>query len=108
MGIDNGIYKVYANSIMNTAVINIKTQPETKAKAQQIARDLGLSLSSLINAFLKQFVKTKSVTFSLDEMPNKRTIAILKQAEKDYKKGNTSPAFDDVEEAIKWLHKKSS
>lgn len=91
---------------MNTAVINIKTAPETKAQAQRVARDLGLSLSSLINAFLKQFVKTKKVTFSLDdEIPNKRTIAILKQAEKDYKKGNTSPAFKTGEEAVAWLEK---
>lgn len=91
---------------MNTAVINIKTQPETKAQAQRVARDLGLSLSSLINGFLKQFVKTKRVTFSLDEeIPNKRTIAIMKQAEKDYKKGNTSPAFKTGEEAVAWLEK---
>lgn len=91
---------------MNTAVINIKTQPEVKAQAQRVARGLGLSLSSLINAFLKQFVKTKKVTFSLDdEIPNKRTIAILKQAEKDYKKGNTSPAFKTGKEAVAWLEK---
>lgn len=91
---------------MNTAVINIKTQQEVKAQAQRVARDLGLSLSSLINAFLKQFVKTKKVTFSLDEeIPNKRTIAILKQAEKDYKRGNTSPAFKTGEEAVAWLEK---
>jgi addiction module RelB/DinJ family antitoxin len=91
---------------MNTAVINIKTQPEVKLKAQAIARDLGLSLSSLINAYLKQFVKTKKVTFSLDdEIPNKRTIAIMKQAEIDYKKGNTSPGFKTGEEAVAWLEK---
>ena len=91
---------------MNTAVINIKTQPEVKAQAQRVARDLGLSLSALINAFLKQFVKTKKVTFSLNhEIPNKRTIAILKQAEKNYKKGNTSPAFKTGKEAVAWLEK---
>ena len=93
---------------MNTAVINIKTQPETKAKAQQIARDLGLSLSSLINAFLKQFVKTKKVTFSLDEEPSPYLVKLLKKADKDIKAGKVSPAFDDVEDAIKWLHKKSA
>lgn len=91
---------------MNTAVINIKTEPQVKAQAQRVARGLGLSLSALINAFLKQFVKTKKVTFSLDdEIPNKRTIAILKQAEKNYKQGNTSPAFKTGEEAVAWLEK---
>lgn len=90
---------------MNTAVINIKTQPETKAKAQEIARQIGVSLSSLINAYLKQFIKTKTVTFSAGKIPNKRTIAIMKQAEKDYKKGNTSPAFKTGKEAVAWLEK---
>lgn len=91
---------------MNTAVINIKTQPEVKLKAQAIAREIGVSLSSLINAYLKQFIKTKTVTFSVeDEIPNKRTIAIMKQAEKDYREGNTSPAFKTGEEAVAWLEK---
>lgn len=93
---------------MNTAVINIKTQPEVKAQAQRVARGLGLSLSALINAFLKQFVKTKKVTFSLGEEPSPYLIKILKKADKDIKAGKVSPAFDDVEDAIKWLHKKSA
>ena len=50
---------------MNTAVINIKTDPKVKSEAQQIASDMGLNLSILLNAFLRQFVKTKSVTFSI-------------------------------------------
>lgn len=91
---------------MNTAVINIKTQPETKAKAQEIARQIGVSLSSLLNAYLKQFIKTKTVTFSADkEIPNKRTLALMKQAEKNYREGNTSPAFKTGEEAVEWLEK---
>ena len=48
---------------MNTAVINIKTNPSTKIKAQEIARELGFSLSALINGYLKHLVKTKNCTF---------------------------------------------
>jgi len=90
---------------MNTAVINIKTQPETKAKAQEIAKAIGVSLSSLLNAYLKQFIKTKSITFSAreEEIPNAATLKVLKKAEENYKKGNTSPAFKTGEEAVKWL-----
>ena len=88
---------------MNSAVINIKTNPQTKAQAQEVASKFGLSLSALINGFLHQLIKTKKVEFSLDETPNKHLISILKQAEKNYKKGNTSPAFKTGEEAVKWL-----
>lgn len=88
---------------MNTAVINIKTQPEVKAQAQRVARDLGLSLSSLINGFLKQFVKTKRVTFSLDEEPNEYFKRTLAKARKNWKEGKGSPVFHTGKETVKWL-----
>lgn len=88
---------------MNTAIITIKTDPEVKEKVQKVALDMGLTLTSLINSYLKHVVRTKRVEISLDETPNAYLKSILKQAEKNYKKGKGSPAFDDVEEAIKWL-----
>ena len=90
---------------MSTVVVNIKTESEVKQKAQQVAKDLGISLSALINAYLKQLIRTKKVEFSLDEIPNEYLKAILKQAEEDYKKGNTSPAFKTGKEAVAWLEK---
>lgn len=88
---------------MNTAIITIKTDPEVKEKVQKVALDMGLTLTSLINSYLKHVVRTKRVEITLDETPNAYLKNILKQAEKNYKKGKSSPAFDDVEEAIKWL-----
>ena len=91
---------------MNTTAIYIKTDPEVKEKAQLVARNLGLSLSAILNAYLKQLIKTKTVTFTTnDEELNDYTLAVMKQAEKDYKKGNTSPAFKSGEEAVAWLEK---
>lgn len=52
---------------MNTAAIYVKTQPEVKEKAQQIAKTLGLSLSTLVNIWLIQLVKTRRVNFSADD-----------------------------------------
>ena len=91
---------------MQTSAIYIKTDPEVKTKAQKVAKELGFSLSSLLNAWLRHLIKTKTITFSVrDEIPNARTRAILKQAEEDYKAGNTSPAFKTGEEAVAWLEK---
>ncbi len=89
---------------MNTAVINIKTNPSTKIKAQEIARELGFSLSALINGYLKHLVKTKTVHFTAKEEPSDWTIKILKQNKKDYKAGRISPAFDNMDDAIVWLN----
>lgn len=91
---------------MNTAVVITKTEPEVKAKAQKIAKELGFSLSSLVNAYLRQLVKTKTITFSsLDETPNKKTRAIMKQAEKNWKEEKHSPIFRTGEDAVAWLEK---
>lgn len=91
---------------MNTAVINIKTEPKTKAAAQKVAAELGISLSAVVNGLLKHFIRTKTVTFrEYDEIPNKKTAAILKKAEENYKKGNYSPKFKTGEEAVAWLEK---
>lgn len=90
---------------MNTAVINIKTEPEVKRKAQLLARELGMSLSTLVNAYLKQIVRTKTITFStFSEEPTEYMIAALKEAEEDIKRGEVSPTFETAKEAIKWLN----
>lgn len=88
---------------MYTAVINIKTEPETKKRAQKFASQIGVSLSSLINAYLKELVRTKKVKFSLREEPSSYLIKIMKKAEKNYKEGKGSPIFRTGEDAVKWL-----
>ncbi len=89
---------------MNTAVINIKTDPKLKIEAQKVAGELGFSLSSLVNAYLKQLVKTKTVKFSLDEQPSEYLLKSLKESEEDIKAGRVSPSFDNAEDMITWLN----
>lgn len=91
---------------MNTTAIYIKTQRQTKEEAQKVAKQLGLSLSTVINGFLKQFIKTKTVTFSTSaEEPSDYLIKLMKKAKEDYKKGKASPVFDNTEDALAWLHR---
>lgn len=88
---------------MNTAVVNIKVNPEIKKQAQEVAEELGLSLSSAINAFLRQLIRTRTVTFSVSEEPSIYMLKALKKSERDIKKGLVSPTFDTAEDAISWL-----
>lgn len=91
---------------MNNAVIITKTDPEVKAEAQKIAKELGLNLSTLVNGWLRQLIKTKTVTFSAsDEEPSEYLLSLMKQADEDYKKGNTSPALKTGKDAVDWLEK---
>lgn len=91
---------------MNTVVITTKVDPQTKKEAQQTAQEMGVPLSVVIKAFLKQFIRTKSVTFTAnDEEPNEYLKAIMKDAEENLKKGKHSPVFKTGEEAAAWLEK---
>ena len=90
---------------MNTAVINIKVDPSVKKKAHKVASDLGFTLSSLINAYLRQLIRNESVSFtSQTEEPSDYMVEGIKESEEDYKKGNVSPTFNNANDAIKWLN----
>lgn len=99
------MHKVYTSIIMNTSVINIKTNPKVKANAQKVANDLGFSLSALINGYLKQLVKTKTAHFSLSEKtPSEYMLNALKESERDIKMGK-SRKFANSKSAVAFLDK---
>ncbi len=89
---------------MNYAVVTTKVDLQTKKQAMATAQSMGVSLSDVIKALLKQFIRTKTVNFDTrNEVPNAYFKRMIRQAEKDYKAGKASPAFDNVKEEIKWL-----
>ena len=91
---------------MSYAVVTTKVDPQTKKEAQKTAEKLGMPLSVVIKAFLKQFIRTQSVSFGIqDEEPGEYLKNAIRQAEKDWKAGKTSPAFKTGEEAVAWLEK---
>jgi addiction module RelB/DinJ family antitoxin len=89
---------------MNSAVINVKTEPEMKIEAQRVAQSMGLSLSTVINRYLKYFVKTKAITFTADEEnPSDYLVESLKKSDEDIKSGRVSPSFTNAKDTINWL-----
>ncbi len=46
-----------------TSIVIVKTDSKLKAKAQKTASDLGLTLSAVVNGYLKDFVQKKSASF---------------------------------------------
>ncbi|HLC64233.1 MAG TPA: type II toxin-antitoxin system RelB/DinJ family antitoxin [Patescibacteria group bacterium] len=90
---------------MDTTIINIKTDPKVKSKAKRVAADLGLNLSGVLNAYLRQFIRTKSVYFSLnEEIPSPFLMEALKESEKQ-RKNKDYHSFDNPKEAIDFLKK---
>jgi len=88
---------------MPTTVINIKTDTKIKKEAKKVASEMGLTLSAVINAQLRQFVKNKSIYCSLGkEVPTELLLKEIIQAKKDRAKCNTH-SFERVDEAIDFL-----
>lgn len=86
-------------------IINIKTDKEVKENAQKIAADLGLTLSAVVNASLKQFIRSKEVYFSAIPRMTPELEELIGRVRKDYALGkNISPVFRTAKEALEYLH----
>lgn len=65
-----------------TSAINIQVDSETKKAASQILNDLGLSMSTAINIFLKQIIKNDGLPFEVkNPKPSKELLEALKEGE---------------------------
>lgn len=88
---------------MNT-VLNVKIDPTLKQQAQQAAKALGLPMSTVVAAGLREFVRTRSITISDPPRLRPEVEAELLQISADARNGiNVSPAFDNLDDAFAWL-----
>ncbi|MDP3052056.1 MAG: type II toxin-antitoxin system RelB/DinJ family antitoxin [bacterium] len=86
-------------------MINIKADKEVKESAKKIAKELGLSLSAIINASLKQLIKNREVCFSAMPRMTPYLENIIQEAKKDYKAGkNIAGPFATAREMDKYLN----
>ena len=89
------------------ANVNVRIDGNTKADAEAIFSELGLTPSTAINLFYKQVIRTHSIPFVLKtkEIPNRKTIKALKEAEKIEKYPNKYQKYDSVEELMEDLNR---
>ncbi len=80
---------VYMATPTNTAtILNIKTDKKLKAEAKAVADGMGLTLTTVVNSMLKQFVLEKEITFSAKIYePSPYLVKALKAADAEYKAG---------------------
>jgi len=84
----------------NKTIINIKADKEVKDQAKRLAERLGVPLSTVINSFLKQFIRSEEVTFSNARVMTPGLEAVLEEVEKDRKEGKNISGPFNVKEAI--------
>jgi len=89
---------------MASVQVNFKIDSKVKTDAQKIANKMGLSLSDVINGCVREFIRTKTLNFSISEEPSDYLIKSLKKSEEENKKGDYYH-FDNPEGALGFIDK---
>lgn len=86
---------ILCNMKMTTS---IKLDKDVKKEASALASQMGLNLSSVVNATLKKFVMERRIVFSLSPEFNVQTEKKLLKIKDDIRKGkNIVGSFDTVD-----------
>lgn len=87
-----------------TTVISVKTDKKTKVAAQKVAQELGIPLSTILNAHLRALVRDKSVAVSVaPRMRPEKERELLQLVEEARAGKNLSPAFSSAKEMDAYL-----
>ncbi len=66
-----------------SSTITVRVEEQTKKEASKIFKEVGLDMSTAINIFLKQVIRSKGLPFPVSaETPNAVTLNAIKEAEK--------------------------
>lgn len=71
---------------MAKTVLNVKTDVDVKREAQSLAKKIGVPLSMVVNAQLKQFIANRKIEFGEIHLPPLSLEEIARRAEPVFKK----------------------
>ena len=82
---------------MATTNLNIRTDKEIKDQAEQIFAELGITMSTAVNIFLRTAVREHGIPFALKiDVPNDTTAAAIQEGRKMLK-DPTPPRYSSME-----------
>jgi addiction module RelB/DinJ family antitoxin len=89
---------------MSKTVLNIKVDSDVKERSREVAKDLGLPLSTVVNAYLKEFIRDREVRFSAAPRLRPEVEKELRERIDDMDAGrNIVGPFTSAKEAIAYL-----
>lgn len=72
-----------------SAILNVRVDKEDKYYADKICKDLGLTLSSAVNSFIKAIIRNNGIPFEMTtNIPNKETLKVMYEGERIAKDSN--------------------
>lgn len=90
---------MYILCSMNT-VISVRIDKELKEQASAVAESAGLSLSTLINAYLRQVTATRRIELFAPEAMTPKLEGLIAEVEAELSAGQASKPFDRVEDFL--------
>ncbi|MGC1176456.1 MAG: hypothetical protein WA843_00135 [Candidatus Saccharimonadales bacterium] len=88
---------------MTKTILNIKTDPSTKQQIQEFAAELGVPVSVIMNAQIKQMLRDRKITLSTELEPTPYLAKILKQIQEDLAIGKNITRTSNTKEALSHL-----
>lgn len=83
---------------MATTNLNIRTDAEIKTAAEQLFNELGLNLSTAVNMFLRQAIRTGGIPFEVKvDRPNEITALAIAEG-KRLLQDNTAKGYHSMDE----------
>lgn len=87
-----------------TVPLNVNVDAKNKKEATRILKDLGLNMSTAINMYLAQIVKTDGIPFEIvNRKPSKDLIEALKEADEMINNPDKYPRYNNREDLKKDL-----
>lgn len=88
----------------NTTNLNVRVDSTLKKESDMLFKDLGLNMSTAINMFLTQCVKTSSIPFNISEpKPSRQLKRALKEAERITKHPERYKSYDNIDDLFRDL-----
>ena len=88
-----------------TTNLSVRINVETKKEAEEMFDSMGMSLTTAINIFIKQALRTRSIPFQITmDVPNAVTLAAMQEA-RHLANDPNAKIYTNVEDALAELKK---
>ena len=81
-------------------VISVKIDKDVKESAQEVAKSAGLTLSTLVNSYLRQVSATRRIELFAPEQMTPHLEKLIAEVEKSIEQGNVSKGYTNAKDFI--------
>ncbi|MBP9761666.1 type II toxin-antitoxin system RelB/DinJ family antitoxin [Candidatus Saccharibacteria bacterium] len=88
-----------------STVISVKLDSDVKQSAQEVAKSAGLTLSALINSYLRQVAATRRIELYAPEPMTPNLESLIAEVEAELERGEASQPFTSATDFLADLKK---